>query len=669
MLRRYIRLPLVLSFIATDERIHTLRSDTLRNIVESVLFEPGRYLSVEHASAPECVPARDNAQLATVYGYLLQELAASPEAVMVPMCDLVRQAVGINSGSESSNAPIILWVLRTAARVLTAAAFLLRHHSGTHVSVKVPLRGVDIPDATFAQLKGLARQLEMALHSETLELLRQWCEERVVAARAKPATLDAHTRVMCNLHGHILLLFRSATELDQGQVLQVLTSFMFLSARHTWNVGVRRQRRGEASGMDIPETELFEVVQEQRAALVAWLEDGKLPRESLDAVLNAVYHEVASKRSNNYVWGHIRGRPMNRGRYAAVQDGTPWLGVKEAPQMSDGQQAVEFNLQIMQLVLRGEVLSALDEDMALDKSLRRLLREDAEDAEVTTKQAITVGSHEERQSRYMVNEKLLVEQWNQFEKLAEVVNDRDYNVDELGDTETWMGELFEPLRKRYFVRGASLEDNNPLPEDIAFFLPDQELAEGSTVGYLTAAHPKKGCTWKEVFLYRTLGVVHVYSVQEHGRQFYRRLEYTTNAKLSLHELQPKTNDRYPLGAPPDHPPLLPWTTWGRHEAYTEAFKTSLEPQGGFQPPPYPSSIVVYRARPEASQHCTEPEDTGAWCDSEWGEMMMPAQTLEGVLPAALMLSHDFFQDNGGLVYACLHTPACTHGRAYVHTHA
>jgi hypothetical protein len=38
----YLRLPLVLTFFASDDRLHKLQSRKLRAILDSVLFEPGR---------------------------------------------------------------------------------------------------------------------------------------------------------------------------------------------------------------------------------------------------------------------------------------------------------------------------------------------------------------------------------------------------------------------------------------------------------------------------------------------------------------------------------------------------------------------------------------------------------------------------------------------------
>ena len=37
------KIPIIVSFF-TEERIHALKSETLRNLLDSVVFEPGRYL-------------------------------------------------------------------------------------------------------------------------------------------------------------------------------------------------------------------------------------------------------------------------------------------------------------------------------------------------------------------------------------------------------------------------------------------------------------------------------------------------------------------------------------------------------------------------------------------------------------------------------------------------
>jgi hypothetical protein len=46
----YLRLPLVLTFFASEDRVHKLQSPKLKGILDSCLFEPGRYLKALHAT-------------------------------------------------------------------------------------------------------------------------------------------------------------------------------------------------------------------------------------------------------------------------------------------------------------------------------------------------------------------------------------------------------------------------------------------------------------------------------------------------------------------------------------------------------------------------------------------------------------------------------------------
>jgi hypothetical protein len=40
----YMRVPLLLNFFASDDRIHALRNDQLCQLLSASIFEPGRYL-------------------------------------------------------------------------------------------------------------------------------------------------------------------------------------------------------------------------------------------------------------------------------------------------------------------------------------------------------------------------------------------------------------------------------------------------------------------------------------------------------------------------------------------------------------------------------------------------------------------------------------------------
>ena len=109
-------------------------------------------------------------------------------------------------------------------------------------------------------------------------------------------------------------------------------------------------------------------------------------------------------------------------------------------------------------------------------------------------------------------------------------------------------ELFEPVRQQYFVR--------PMVEqDIPFFMRD-EGAGAARVVILAAMHPQsRGHVWKEVLLFHELRVCHIYGLYGHAHQVHRVLEYTTDCRWTLKEMQPDMSMRQ-----------SPWARWARHAA-------------------------------------------------------------------------------------------------------
>ena len=128
-------------------------------------------------------------------------------------------------------------------------------------------------------------------------------------------------------------------------------------------------------------------------------------------------------------------------------------------------------------------------------------------------------------------------------------------------------------------------------------------------------------------------VVHVYSAVSHGRRFYRTLEYTTNCKLCLRDLQPSIANRQ-----------RPWPTWGRHEATTEGFALQLQ---SLSPPAYAKSVVITRRAPGAAAGADGADAEGAG----GAEMFMPSKLLHGLLPCALLDAHMFWQRPDDSIYA------------------
>jgi hypothetical protein len=88
----YLRIPLVASFFASDDRCHSLQSPQLQALFDAVLFEPGAHLP--HASAamePVDVPTSAPELLGTAHHLLLNELCRSPDTLLNSVLRLLRQ--------------------------------------------------------------------------------------------------------------------------------------------------------------------------------------------------------------------------------------------------------------------------------------------------------------------------------------------------------------------------------------------------------------------------------------------------------------------------------------------------------------------------------------------------------------------------------------------------
>ena len=122
----YIRVPLVLTFFASEDRVHKLSSSKLRAVLDSVLFEPGKYLHLHLTGVePVMVPTRYPHLLASTYGLLMNELHRSPATVLRSVLALLKGALALDTGSVcdvdaadfNPSVGIILYVVRLATRV------------------------------------------------------------------------------------------------------------------------------------------------------------------------------------------------------------------------------------------------------------------------------------------------------------------------------------------------------------------------------------------------------------------------------------------------------------------------------------------------------------------------------------------------------------------------
>ena len=136
--------------------------------------------------------------------------------------------------------------------------------------------------------------------------------------------------------------------------------------------------------------------------------------------------------------------------------------------------------------------------------------------------------------------------WQADDKLPVLDHFRQYYPEELFPSEkVWLPAVLEPVRQQYMI----------FPRPLELYLPEEPLPADATLACLLGKKPDVAGVWREVFVYRTRRMVHVYRIESHGRRFYRSLEYTSDAIFTLAEMQPSTDHRREL-----------WPEWERHGA-------------------------------------------------------------------------------------------------------
>eukprot|EP00808_Paulinella_micropora_P008730 g77250.t1 len=666
----YLRLPLVLSFFATEDRIHKLTSDKLRRILDSVLFEPGRYLAVNRTGVePVMVPTPHTELLASPYGLLFNELVRAPDTVLHSVVALLDAALALDTGSVvddesddfNSSVDIILYASRLAARVDNFVSFLISHSTGTHDCIDSPLRELEVTEDCLAKLRSGQLEIQNKLQTEIHPLLQDYltrldreCEKHAMFEEL----INRNSRMAADLHAHNLLIYRNVHQMSVQAAKTILGSFVYLTTRHTWNKFERAQGR-----LLIPEHQLYEVLSVQRRRLLRF--HGALSQGPLDNVLQEVL-QVSSSTTGalrasaevvdaNNKWSRIAG-PRSFGRYAvgSTRSVGPEEGGKEekgdnakveskgkgeaktdesflppplalARQQSSmyapvgevadtGLLGVEMDLQIGQMTLRSRHLSALPSNVASHPDVKMLFGDQ-------TIQASLLEQAEHRIGYRLVGLNHDVQYWQSAHVECPPLGDqweRDYDPSELFESEQWIARIFEPIRKAFF--------DGPQPPPMQFMLPEKSIPEEAEVAVLLGLHQVLGGPWKLVYVFRRLKCVHVYECISHGRQWWWALHLASDVRYSLKKGQPFTGVR--------RQPFPTWWQRGFGKPYPMAPSGNLanDITGNSKNRMQTQSIVVLR-------------DVAHKDNLSGGqETLIPARLLHGLLPSCLLEEFLFWSD-------------------------
>ena len=691
----YLRIPLVVSFFATEERVHSLRSASLRRILESVVFEPGRFQKEGEDRVPTEVPVRDQTLLNTSYGLLFNELAKSPHELLSSTQKLLDLALYLDAGSVfSSQAVVILFIVRFAIKVERFVQHFLLHCDGK-LPDSLRLRGVNAAPDIVEYVRDIGGKLAETIASSCLALLGKWSDEVTVrmnnlqrgaqhtaagdattnsaAAHELPnggfafgagagagafgmaapggglfgapagfgggqqanAQLDGQWdyddvlvsddslkeysgmfNVLANLRAHTALSYGICTEWTAERVQHFTQLFTFLSSRHAFNKRL----------IAVVEPDLFYTLQMCRRPVIEFIHSLEY-NES-----NAIMESVVATVSDSAVTPEARGwgtfasssrigasEKLQRGRYSVCESAAerqlndrnfskssaststrarPTIATKghDANDMS-----INVNVQICLMTLGSNNIAALTAPMSTDPDV----------VAVFGKTQLQCAVMEERTHRtwyYVVGKDSSIQWWEPAVdaeprgELPDPDSVAEYDPSELINTNfEWVVQLFEPIRLRYFGCLPFLIKEDP---DAAKTNPNPDLV------IMYGVHPKTQFVLFEIYLFKSLGCVNIYVVLSHGRRFYRRQIYASDARHSLAFMQPETGNR-----------SSKWPTWARYEA------------GDIKLTDESANAIITRDACLADNYAgTE-------------ELFLPGRLFVGILPQVLVDSHNFWQDD------------------------
>lgn len=609
----YIRIPLILNFFASEDRVYSLKAKSLCELLERTLFEPSKYLAkalvdgLDKDIVPKDVPCSNPELIATTHGLLLNELQHSPRSVLPPLKLLLAWAIDSAASSVSDQIfETALFLTRMVARVVSLGRYLLHGWRGGVPGFDVWLKALHPTDENKEYLKRSINELDCSLNGRNLDAagssgvgrvasMRQRLVERLgevsVRSGLHCGLSDADlinkvgegerdmgedsgqflflVKTRSDLHAHMLLIYRGmpTEEFDEEACKQALSSILFLTTRHTW----------DRSGLWAPESEVTEALDEVRRKASNFLaRSAEKDVSALIRVCQHVYKIVITKENRSATWCRVLN---SRNRYvvcptaegyaegAPVSNSAPWVG--------EGNYDVELDLSVVELRVAGGYLMSLDDDVSQNKDVQEVLGKN-----IVTLQCIALRDSPKCREREIVGLKtrLTVYAWARDDRMEPRGQyEREYVPQELPLEEAWIPKLFEPVRSSLFTP--------PNCEaELSFSLTEEPHKASARVATLVASHPTKSGAWLEVVLLREFGAVNVFMMESYGMQYRRDLIYTNNVLLSYSYLQPSSDKRDQA-----------WERWGRQEAARKLWDSCRKKP--FQPPPYGRSCTISRPVP------------------------------------------------------------------------
>lgn len=550
----YIRIPLILDFFANGDpgRLSALRSKSLQLIVDAAFFEPGRWKSADFTDIVRQIPVLDekklHALLSTPLGNMFNEIAKSPDVLTSCITKILARALDMDVGKYSkktTSGPLILYAIRLAVRVEGFLKFALKECS---TPGKPRPRGLESLDNI--KIEEALKKIRSLLHKQAFPVLEYWIDP----------TRCKNVDIFCLVHAHLLYVFKnySYEDLDKNSISVLLSSQVYLMINHRFSNQAYDDLQDTTDptkpppSIQIAQSEIFDIIQKHRYHLLRYMRlNPKDANEAMESVVRIATGTGTRMRDTEQSslkirqWKSIQhhtcyGRFVPDTEDDKLRDGSyrkpkPGQSFEDwMLQVTTKAVGIEVNVQISEFTLQNHKMMLLSPHILEHTDFQQTRKTHLNDA---TDLACAEVMH--TTNRYwwrLVGRRYDLQSWapdtRNYIELQKVLNPKYKRKfpDHLKHGEQW-------------IQDALLEKAPLILPDVTLFMSSHDHSNAAYVQLAGWIENPKGAetinthTLKEVVVWQNPPMISVFNIVEHGRRFFRVLEYTSNMSICLHEVE------------------------------------------------------------------------------------------------------------------------------------
>ena len=557
----YLRIPLVLGFFSDQMRIKALGSLELQDVLDSIMFEPGRWQAEYEKTMPTKIPSSDPDLSATPVGLLFNELMLSPTTVVNALENMADYVLELDEGKWNPNtSAYILYVLRLLVRVEGFIKTVLDHESSTSQAQSgsgssSAVRGLEIRPANLEILKAAYETIKVKTRLSLFPLVETWCK-RVIKDKlmSEASILWSH---LAYIYLHVL-----PTELNADVAGTLLTAQLFLHNNYHFDAekvdeGSKRSAATDDAkrSLGIPQTEVFSMFQKHRRTVFKWLIDNPdACNEAMEGVIRVMTFTGWRTQTNTQLepraWQSM-DKPGYVGRFQpdtevhddeavanAMTDYEEWLRYTTTVAVE-----TEINVQIGSFTLHKEQMELLPPAIYNDRDFLNIFGTEAQRFGM---QCAVVKNTTNRKWLRLVGRRHDVQLWNADDRILRDHSGTPKNPCRrtfkyprgLSSSESWVQDVIEPALEAYKDTMHLSIQSDSCPENfcrLAGRLFPEQVGSGD-------ARQQSDEPLREIIVTRDPPVVQVFNVVEHGRRWYRQLTYVSIAGECIHDMKAKMKD-------------------------------------------------------------------------------------------------------------------------------